>query len=170
MSRLLFEEPLVKNSHYMKNSRLEKAVYLTVGCSFLAMALLCLAYSLYGLSIAMLGLTVTLTVYWIWTIRREGQYLEIYEDKICYKKAFPNKTVELSLSPSQYRIQLNRPLPKSGYTVEFCFIDQQNEILFEYKAVSLIPSKYQAPQAPWETALFAIGCEVADPEEIIVNL
>ncbi len=170
MSRLLFEEPLVKNSLYMKNSRLEKTIYLAVGFPFLAMAILCLAYSLYGLSVAMFALFIVMIIYWRWTIRRERQYLEIYEDKIRYKKAFPNKTVELSLEPSQYKILLNRPLPKSGYTVEFCFIDHQNQMIFQYKAVSLIPSKYQAKKADWETALFAIGCEVLDPEEMIVNL
>ena len=170
MSRLLFEEPLVKDSHHMKNFRLEKAVYLAVGFPFLAMAILCLVFSLYGLSAAMLALFITMMAYWRWTIRRDRQYIAIYEDKICYKKAFPNKTVELPLAPSQYKILLNRPLPKSGYTVEFCFIDHQNQMIFQYKAVSLIPSKYQAEKADWETALFAIGCEVLDPEEIIVNL
>lgn len=64
MSRLLFEEPLVKNPHYMKNFRLEKAVYLAVGFPFLAMALLCLGYSLYGLSVAMFALFITMMVYW----------------------------------------------------------------------------------------------------------
>ena len=169
MSRLLFEEPLVKNSHYMKNFRLEKAVYLAVGFPFLAMALLCLGYSLYGLSVAMFALFIMMIVYWRWTIRRDRQYLAIYEDKIRYKKAFPSKEVELSLTPSQYKIRLHRPLPKSGYTVTFLFMDQQDNILFQYKAVSLFPSLYKAPKHDWETALYAIGCEVDDPEEIIVN-
>lgn len=170
MSRLLFEEFPTKSPQYMKNSRLEKAVYLIIACLFLGMTVLCMIFSLYGLSAAVFAIFILLLLYWIWTIRREQQFIAIYEDKIRYKKAFPNKTVELPLAPSQYKILLNRPLPKSGYTVEFCFIDHQNQMIFQYKAVSLIPSKYQAKKADWETALFAIGCEVLDPEEMIVNL
>ena len=60
-------------------------------------------------------------------------------------------------------------MPKSGYTIKFIFRKLNNEIIFTYKAVSIIPSMYQAQKYQWEVDLFAIGCDITNDHEIIKN-
>ena len=66
-------------------------------------------------------------------------------------------------------IELKHAAPKSGYTVKFIFKNGDGQKLFGYKAVSLEPSFFQTEKHPWEEDLFAIGCVILDPREIIKN-
>lgn len=169
MSKLLFEETPRKSNEYMRNNKATKIMLALMTTVFLLIGLICLFLKLYLVSVFPFIFAIWLSFNLMKAFLQEKQHLYIYEDKICYKNTCQRKAKEICVSPYQYTIQLKHATPKSGYTVKFIFRKTDGENLFTYKAVSIIPSMFQAEKQQWEIDLFAIGCTVVDLQEVIKN-
>lgn len=169
MSKLFFEESPQKSNEYMRDNKATKIMLAVMTIVFLLLGLICLFLKLYLVSAFPFIFAIWLSFYVMKAFLQEKQYLYIFEDKICYKNTYQRKAREVCISPSQYTIELKHATPKSGYTVKFIFKNGDGQKLFGYKAVSLVPSSFQAEKHQWEDDLFAIGCVILDPQEVIKN-
>ena len=169
MSKLLFEEIPNKSKAYMRAHRNEKIVLTVITAVFVLLGMLCLFLKEYFVAIIPFVFALWLSFYLIKALLQEKQYLRIFDDKICYKKTYQSKEKEIQICPSQYMIELKYATPKSGYTIKFIFKNGEGENLFAYKAVSLMPTPFQTETDQWEDDLFAIGCVILDPREVIKN-
>ena len=167
MNKLLFEEIPNKSKAYMRSNRTAKTVLTVITAIFALLGALCLFLKEYFVAIIPFVFVFWLGFYLIKTILQEKQYLYIFDDKICYKRTYQRK--EIQIYPSQYLIELKHAAPKSGYTIKFIFKSGAGKKLFVYKAVSLVPSPFQTEKNQWEEDLFAIGCVILDPQEVIIN-
>lgn len=169
MSKLLFEEIPNKSKVYMRSHRNEKIVLTVITAVFVLLGVLCLFLKEYFVAIIPFVFALWLSFYLIKALLQEKQYLRIFDDKICYKKTYQSKEKEIQICPSQYMIELKYATPKSGYTIKFIFKNGEGKKLFAYKAVSLMPTHFQTQSDQWEDDLFAIGCVILDPQEVIKN-
>ena len=169
MSRLLFEEVPRKSKEYMRHHKTEKIILIISASFFSLIGIICLFSQQYLVAAIPFVFAFLLVFCLIKALLREKQYLRIFDDKICYKRTCQRKEKKIHIFPSQYTIELRPATPKSGYTVKFTFKNDDGEKLFAYKSVSLVPSAFQAEKQKWEIDLFAIGCVVLDPQEVIKN-
>lgn len=168
MSKLLFEEVPQKMGDYIKRYKSLAIMLLIFASIFFLIGLICLLIEAI-VSIIPFVFAILMSILLLKTVLQNKQYLYIYDDKICYKKTFQKSAKEILITPSEYKIELKEAMPKSGYTIKFIFRKLNNEIIFTYKAVSIIPSMYQAQKYQWEVDLFAIGCDITNDHEIIKN-
>lgn len=168
MSKLLFEEVPQKSVEYIKRNKSIAIMLIVFTSIFLLIGLVCLFFEAI-VSIIPFVFAILVSIILLITVLQNKQYLYIYDDKICYKKTFQKSGKEIFITPSEYKIELKEAMPKSGYTIKFIFRKLNNEIIFTYKAVSIIPSMYQAQKYQWEVDLFSIGCDITNDHEIIKN-
>lgn len=168
MSKLIFEEIPNKSKAYMRTHRTEKIVITVTIAVFALLGVLCLILKEYLVAIIPFVFALWSSFYLIKALLQEKQYLRIFDDKICYKKAYQRKK-EIQICPSQYLLELKYAAPKSGYTIKFIFKSVAGKKLFVYKAVSLVPAPFQAEKHQWEYDLYTIGCVILDSQEVIKN-
>lgn len=166
-SALLFTEAPEKSEAYVRNHKTEVIMLTVTTAIFLTLGLGCLMMNLWLVSLVPFAFTVWLGICFILAFLRKKRCLYIYEDKICYKTAF--KEQQICITPSEYSIELLHAMPRSGYTVKFIFRKPNGEKILTYKAVSLVPSPFQAEKKTWEKDLFAIGCGIINDLEVIKN-
>ena len=102
------------------------------------------------------------------------QFLRIYRDRIVYRKPFQKTEQVFYLHPDRYKIKLHRAgviwgIYPSNFVTELIFLDENGKKLFSYKAPTFHGSPYQSPRRKCEDELLSLGCEIIDPEEVIVN-
>lgn len=166
-SSLLFAEAPEKSEAYMRDHKTKCVTAAVLTAVFLILGLVCLFMKFWAVALVPLMFAILLGMLWVKSVLQKKQYLYVYEDKIRYKTAFKEK--QIFIAPSEYGIELRHTVPRSGYTVKFIFIKPSGEKILTYKAVSLVPSLFQAEKHPWEKELFAVGCEIIDRQEIIIN-
>jgi len=169
MEKLLFEESRTKDAEYRKEALAVKIMLASFAVVFISLLVVCLLLGEYIVAIIPGACTLGAVLVFVFSIFQEMQTLQIYEDKISYRKTFAFKTKEIALAPSQYRIELAHTVPAFGYSVKFVFKNMKDEKILTYRAVSMHPSALSEDKKPWETELFAIGCEIADKKEVIKN-
>ena len=150
MSKLLFEEIPEESSWYVKNSRFEKTVIITVTCVFFALGLMCTFLGEHILSILVylsaLGLSFEATRLFM----QGKQILKVYDDKICYKKAFDRKIKEIHMQSSEYTVEMRNAIPNTGDTAVLDFRDKNHKKVLRYRAVSIKSMHLQTPKPKWK--------------------
>lgn len=170
MSKLLFEDALAKGPGRHDRFRVAQIIVGLSAGVFLILGLICLLLREHIASwLTSWAVALIMGYLCVRSGSQRLQYLRIYEDRICYKRMF-EKSRELHLLPTQYRIKLRYAPPRSGYSITLVFEDLQGKKLLTYHTVSLWPSRFQGEKQPWEIKLFAIGCTVIDDQEVIKNL
>ena len=102
------------------------------------------------------------------------QYIRIYSNHIVYRNPFQRIAKVYYLHPDQYKIKLHRSAVIWGaypcrYVTELSFWNIDGKYLFSYKAPTFHGSPWQSSRYKWENDLLSLGCELIDPEEVIVN-
>lgn len=169
MSKLLFEEVPRTSKEYVRSNKTEKTILAVMATVLFLLGFICLFLKLYLVAVFLFVFAIWLSFYVVKAFLQANQHLRVFDDKICYKNTYQRKTSKICFAPSQYKIELRQAAAKSGYTVKLIFWSLDNEKLFTYKAVSIVPSSFQAPKKQWEIDLFAVGCEVIDRQEVIKN-
>ena len=102
------------------------------------------------------------------------QFLRVYQDRIVYRQWYQKTEQELCLRPDRYKIKLHRSAVilgtyPSNFVTELIFLDKNDKKLFSYKAPTFFGSPYQSPRRKCEDELLSLGCEIIDPEEVVIN-
>jgi hypothetical protein len=169
MEKLLFEEARSKGAEYRKEALAVKIAVASFAVIFTALLVMCLIIREYLVAIIP-GVCILFAVLtFVFSIFQEMQSLQIYADKISYRKTIAFKTKEIALAPSQYTLEIAPTIPFMGYSVKFTFKNAKGEKVLTYRAVSLHPSAFGEKRNRWEKDIFAIGCEVNDKKEMIKN-
>ena len=169
MRKLLFEEGTNKGTEYRKDSLAVQIMLASFAVVFTVLLVVCLLLKEYFVAIipgaCILGMVLALT----FTAFQKVQFLQVYEDKIVYRKTLAFKAKEILMPPALYTIDIAYTLPTTGYSVKFIFKNQHGEKILTYRAVSLMPSARGENQNRWEEDIFAVGCEVNDKHDIVRN-
>ena len=150
MNKLLFEEIPEQSSWYIKNSRLEKTVIITVACVFFALGLMCTFLGEHILSIPVYLIALWLSFEATKLFLQGKQILRVYDYKISYKKAFDRKIKEIHMQSSEYTVELRDSIPRTGYTTVLVFRNKSHEKVLRYRAVSIKPMHLQTPKPKWK--------------------
>lgn len=169
MGRLLFKENPGESHDYVRANKTARVLFAVLTTVFLALGCICLCLEQPIASTFPFGAAIWSGFCVIKTVLQGQQRLRVFEDRICYKNTYQRREKDVCLPASQYAIELKRAVPNSGYTVQFVFKKPNGKRLFVYRAVSLVPSRFQEERQPWEVDLFAIGCAVTDPQEVLKN-
>ena len=150
MSKLLFEEIPEESSWYVKNSRHDKTVIITVTCVFFALGLMCTFLGEHIISTFVYLIVLWMSFETIKLFLQGKQILRVYDDKICYKKVFDRKIKEIQLQSSEYTVELRDAMPRTGYTVVLIFRNKNHKKVFRYRAVSIKPCYLQESGLKWK--------------------
>jgi hypothetical protein len=169
MGKLLFGEGRSKSTEYRKEALAVKIMLASFAVVFISLLVVCLLLGEYIVSIIPGVFTLAVVLAFVFAVLQETQTLQVYEDKIIYKKTLSFKAKEIVLAPSQYTLEIANTVPTMGYSVKFIFKNLAGEKILTYRAVSLIPSAMSEKRNQWEKDVFAIGCEVTDKHEVVKN-
>ena len=173
MSELLFKEAPKESEQYKNSKKREKTLLIVVGImialvvfGFIAVAITegVIFPMIPVLLIVVIGGVDGLVMY-----NDMGKSLYIYSDKILVSRIL-HKDMQIGILPEQYQIILLPIVNRTPAFFKMKFVEKStNEVMFQYKVCTLIPSRLNEETCQWERDLLALKCDIIDDHEIIKN-
>ena len=183
--KVLFEEAPGEDRTYRNGAMLSAILCLVGSACFLVIAVMAVSEMWGVLSVEYIGIGAAVVGFFLLfaaacasgavsVLYSRRQFLRIYRDRIVYRKPFQKNEQVLCLRPDEYKIKLHRSAViwgnyPSKFVTKLIFWDENGKKLFSYKAPTFHGSPYQSPRRKCEDELLALGCEILDPEEVIIN-